>query len=88
MAEKYKERVHKEDSIEEKTDNKEKAEGKKLSKEEEIAYHQGALQALASEYNELIRMIKATEAIMKAHIERMQQLGVKFEQRKAEKSDK
>ncbi len=80
MAEKYKEKPAKEEKSE-KTEP-----GKKFSKEEEIAYHQGALQALASEYNELIRMIKATEAIMKAHIERMQQLGVKFEQKKVEKA--
>lgn len=78
MAEKYnKEKPAKE----EKTEKIER----KLTKEQEIAYHQGALQALASEYNELVRMIKTVEAIMKAHIEKMQQLGVKFEQRKVEK---
>jgi len=87
MAEKYKEKTHKEEKTEKSEKSEQNEPGKKFSKEEEIAYHQGALQALASEYNELIRMLKATEAIMKAHMERMQQLGVKFEQRKAEKSE-
>jgi hypothetical protein len=76
MAEKY----HKERHTDSKEDKK--PEGKKLSKSEELAYHQGALQALAAEHNELVRMIKTVEAIIKAHMERMQQLGVKFHEKK------
>jgi len=72
MAEKYHKERHASNSSEK------KPEGKKLSRTEELAYHQGALQALAAEHNELVRMIKTVEAIIKAHMERMQQLGVKF----------
>ncbi len=85
MAEKY----HKEKHLEKKVDSRDsksekKPEGRKLSKEEELAYHQGALQALAAEHNELVRMIKTVESIMKAHMERMQQMGVKFHEAKKE----
>jgi hypothetical protein len=80
MAEKY----HKEKHLEKKIDSKDsksekKPEGRKLSREEELSYHQGALQALAAEHNELVRMIKTVESIMKAHMERMQQMGIKFQ---------
>lgn len=78
MADKYDKDARSEKKTE-KTEKTGKPEGKKLSREEELAYHQGSLQALAAEYNELVKMLKTVEAIMKAHMERMQQLGVKFE---------
>jgi hypothetical protein len=53
-----------------------------FTKNEEIAFHQGALQVLASEYNEMVRMAKTVETIMKAHLDRLQQLGIKFEAKK------
>ena len=53
-----------------------------LSKEEEIGFHKGALNTLAAERNELFKMIHNVEAIMQAHLNRLQELGVKIEQRK------
>ena len=48
----------------------------KLSREEEIGFHKGALNTLAAERNELIKMIANVEAIMHAHIKRLEELGV------------
>ena len=54
----------------------------KISKEEEIGVHKGALNTLLAERNELIRMIANIEAIMQAHLKRLEELGVKIEQGK------
>ena len=53
-----------------------------MSKEEEIGYHKGALTTLANERAELARMIQAVEAIMQAHIKRLEELGVKIQRGK------
>jgi len=50
----------------------------KISKEEEIGFHKGALNTLLAERNELIRMIANIEAIMQAHLKRLEELGVKI----------
>jgi uncharacterized protein YqgV (UPF0045/DUF77 family) len=57
-----------------------KAEEKKaqeMPKEMEIGFHQGALNTLINERNELIRMIQQVEAVMQAHLKRLEELGVK-----------
>lgn len=54
----------------------------KISKEEEIGFHKGALNTLVAERNELIKMIANIEAIMQAHLKRLEELGVKIEQKK------
>jgi len=54
----------------------------KISKEEEIGVHKGALNTLVAERNELIRMIANIEAIMQAHLKRLEELGVKLSQEK------
>lgn len=53
-----------------------------MSKEEEIGFHKGALNTLAAERNELGKMIGNVEAIMQAHLQRLQELGVKIESQK------
>ena len=53
-----------------------------MSKEMEIGFHQGALNTLVAERNELIKMIQNIEAIMQAHIKRLEELGVKIQQSK------
>ena len=53
-----------------------------MSKEEEIGYHKGAVTTLINERNELVRMIQAVEAIMQAHIKRLEELGVKIQKGK------
>ena len=67
------------------SDNLEKALDKKseqpqapvMSREMEIGFHQGALNTLVNERNELIKMAQVTEQIMQAHIKRLEELGVK-----------
>ena len=50
----------------------------KMSPEEEIGFHKGSLNTLAAERNELVKMIGNVEAIMQAHVKRLQELGVEF----------
>jgi hypothetical protein len=66
-------------------ESNEKSEQPKLSKEQEIAFHKGSLQSLAAEYNELVRIIQNVQAIMQAHIKRLEELGVKIQTQKKEK---
>ncbi len=54
----------------------------KVSKETEIGFHQGALNTLVNERNELIKMIQNIESIMQAHFKRLEELGVKIEKKK------
>ena len=69
-----------------KKENLEKALGKKedktdkspeMSKEMEIGFHQGSLNTLLNERNEMIRMVQQIESVMQAHIKRLEELGVK-----------
>ncbi|MEK6871898.1 MAG: hypothetical protein AABX16_03265 [Nanoarchaeota archaeon] len=50
----------------------------RLSKEEEIGFHKGAINTLAAERNELIKIITNVEGIMHAHLKRLEELGVKI----------
>jgi hypothetical protein len=59
-----------------------KGEAPKISKEEEIGYHKGALSTLINERNELIKMAQVVESLMQAHMKRLEELGVKIEQGK------
>ena len=49
-----------------------------MSQEEEIGFHKGALNTLAAERTELVKMIGNVEAIMGAHAKRLEELGVKL----------
>jgi hypothetical protein len=49
-----------------------------MSKEMEIGFHQGALNTLVNERNELVKMAQITEQIMQAHVKRLEELGVKI----------
>jgi len=53
-----------------------------MSKEEEIGVHKGSLNTLAAERMELAKMIGNVEAIMQAHLKRLEELGVNIEQPK------
>ncbi|GAJ23304.1 unnamed protein product, partial [marine sediment metagenome] len=48
----------------------------------EIGFHQGALNTLVNERNELFKMIQNIEAIIQAHLKRLEELGVKVQQKK------
>jgi len=66
-----------------KKDNLERALSKKEEKQEmpkemEIGFHQGALNTLFNERNELIRMVQQVESVMQAHMKRLEELGVKI----------
>jgi len=54
----------------------------KMSREQEVAFHQGALNTLINERNELFKMIQNVEAVMQAHIKRLEELGVKMQTKK------
>jgi len=60
---------------------KNKSDEMKISKEEEIGFHKGALNTLAAERNELVKMIGNVEAIMQMHLKRLEELGVKIEKK-------
>lgn len=46
--------------------------------EQEIAYHQGAINALAKEREGLQQMLGIVEATLNGHFQRMKELGVEF----------
>ena len=52
------------------------AKAPKMSEDEEIGFHKGALNTLVAERGELVKMIGNVEAIMQAHISRLKELGV------------
>jgi len=66
----------------EKALNRKTDEYPKMSREQEIAFHQGALNTLINERNELFKMIQNVEAVMQAHIKRLEELGVKIQTKK------
>jgi len=65
-----------------KKDNLEKAldeqKNPEVSKEMEIGFHQGTLNTLVNERNELVKMIQQIEQIMRVHMQRLEELGVKI----------
>ena len=61
-----------------------KTEPLKMSKEQEIAFHQGALNTLINERNEFFKIIQNVEAVMHAHIKRLEELGVKIQVKKVQ----
>jgi len=56
-----------------------------MEPQEEIGFHKGALNTLVAERNELVKMIGNIEAIMQAHLKRLEELGVKIPVQPAEK---
>lgn len=52
-----------------------------MSREQEIAFHQGALNTLVNERNELFKIIQNVEAVMQAHLKRLEELGVKVQKK-------
>ncbi|MEJ2267831.1 MAG: hypothetical protein P8X70_02025 [Nanoarchaeota archaeon] len=50
-----------------------------MSKEMEIGFHQGALNTLINERNELFKIIVQVEIVMKSHVKRLEELGVKIQ---------
>lgn len=53
---------------------------KESSKDERIGYHKGALNTLLGERAELVRMIQQTDALVQAHAQELEKLGIKLSQ--------
>lgn len=53
-----------------------------MSKEEEIGYHKGAINTLANERNELLRIMQLVEGLIQVHLKRLEELGVKITKKK------
>ena len=68
----------KKDKLEDALNKEEEKTPKQIPKEMEIGFHQGALNTLLNERNELIKMIQQVESVMQAHIKRLEELGVKI----------
>ena len=52
-----------------------------MNRDEEIGFHKGAVNTLAAERNELVKMIGNVEGIMQAHMTRLGELGVKMNEK-------
>ena len=48
----------------------------RMSVEEEIGFHKGAINTLVAERNEIVKMVSNVETILQAHLKRLQELGV------------
>jgi len=56
----------------------EKKDVPQMSKEEEVGYHKGALNTLANERNELLKIIQIVDTFIQGHLKRLEELGVKI----------
>ncbi len=63
-------------SAKDSTDAKPDAVAPKMSQDEEVGFHKGALNTLVAERNELVKMVGNVEAIMQAHMSKLKELGV------------
>ena len=63
------------DNLEKALDKKEEP---KIPRDVEIGFHQGALNTLINERNELIKVIQQVEVVMQAHMKRLEELGIKI----------
>jgi len=52
---------------------------KKISNDEQIGFHKGALSTLAKEREELIRLLKIVEQLMQMHVKGLKELGIDLE---------
>lgn len=59
----------------------------RMSREEQVGYHKGALESLIKERAELYRLIQIVDQLIKLHFASLQKLGVKLtrEEEKLEK---
>lgn len=70
------------DDLEKALSSKEEPKAPQMPKDVEIGFHQGALNTLVNERNELIKMIAQAEQVMQAHLKRLEELGVKIQKKK------
>jgi len=58
-----------------------------MAKDEEIGFHKGALSTLLKERQELVRMVGIVDALLKAHSDALQKLGVSLTPKPEEKKE-
>ena len=56
----------------------------KMSKDEQIGFHKGALSTLAKERQELIKMLGIVEQLMQLHVQELKKLGIDLEKQAVE----
>ena len=69
----------KKENLEKALDTRNEQKPAQMSKEMESGFHQGALNTLVNERNELFKIIQNVEVVMQAHIKRLEDLGVKIQ---------
>ncbi len=47
-----------------------------ISKDEQIGFHKGSVTTLLKEREEMVKVINVVDALLKAHLEALQKLGV------------
>jgi len=47
-----------------------------ISKDEQIGFHKGSVTTLLKEREEMVKIINVVDALLKAHLEALQKLGV------------
>ena len=52
--------------------------GAKVSKDEQIGFHKGAIQTLVGEQQEITKILQMTQGLIQAHVAELEKLGVKF----------
>lgn len=55
------------------------AKEQKVSKDEQIGFHKGALSTLAKEREEMAKILKIVEQLMQMHVKALKELGVDLE---------
>ena len=58
------------------------------TKQEQIGFHKGSLSTLVKERQELLRLVKITEELMKSHNNALKELGVDLEKEAKEALEK
>jgi hypothetical protein len=48
----------------------------KVSKDEQVGFHKGALSTLAKERQEMMKLVSVVEQLMQMHVKALQELGV------------
>jgi hypothetical protein len=74
-----------EKALKKKAEETQQGQQPEIPKEEEVGFHKGCLNTLLAERNELVKMIQTVEAIMQAHVKRLEELGVKIQTQQEEK---
>ncbi|MGK0209586.1 MAG: hypothetical protein ACI83O_000865 [Patescibacteria group bacterium] len=54
------------------------SQGTPMTPDQEVAFHQGALNTLLKEKEGLMQMVSIVEATIQGHVKRMQELGVQI----------